>query len=120
MRFKTDENLHPELDLFLREEGHDALTVWDEGLRGRPDTDLAVVCQLERRALVTLDLGFADIRAYPPHQFAGLIVLRLVDQSRRSVLAVFPRVVSLLKSEPLIGRLWIVDEHRVRIREETK
>jgi hypothetical protein len=29
MRFKTDEDLHPELAVFLRENGHDALTVWD-------------------------------------------------------------------------------------------
>ena len=65
MRFKTDENLHPELAVFLRENGHDALTVWDEQRRGRPDTDLAALCQLEQRALVTLDIGFADIRVYP-------------------------------------------------------
>lgn len=50
MRFKTDENLHPELAVFLRENGHDALTVWDEELRGHPDTDLAAACQSEQRA----------------------------------------------------------------------
>ncbi len=118
MRFKTDENLHPELAVFLRENGHDALTVWDEQLRGRPDTDLAAVCQLEQRALVTLDTGFADIRVYPPRQHAGLIVLRVADQSRRSILKVFPRVLNLLKSEPLSGQLWIVSERSVRVRGE--
>jgi predicted nuclease of predicted toxin-antitoxin system len=117
MRFKTDENIHPELAEYLRENGHDALTVWDQGMRGRPDSDLAIVCQAEQRALITLDLGFADIRAYPPQQFPGLVILRLVHQGRQSVMAVFPRVVNLLKSEPIEGRLWIVDEHRVRIRE---
>lgn len=117
MRFKTDENLHPDLAEFLCENGHDAVTVWDQGLRGRPDSDLAAACQLEHRALVTLDVGFADIRAYPPPQFAGLIVLRVTDQSRRSILAVFPRILSLLKSEPLAGQLWIVDDCSVRVRE---
>jgi predicted nuclease of predicted toxin-antitoxin system len=117
MRFKIDENLHPELAGFLRQEGHDALTVWDQGLRGRPDTDLALVCQSERRALITLDAGFADIRTYPPENFTGLVVLRLADQSRRSVLAVFPRVLDLLNREPLTGQLWIVDEQSVRVRE---
>jgi predicted nuclease of predicted toxin-antitoxin system len=117
MRFKTDENLHPELAVFLRENGHDALTVWDQSLRGRSDADLAAVCQSEQRALVTLDAGFADIRAYPPRQFAGLIVLRVTDQSRRSILRVFPQVLSLVGSEPLSGQLWIVSEHNVRVRE---
>ena len=53
MRFKTDENIHPELAGYLRENGHDALTVWDQGMRGRPDIDLAVVCQSEHRGLIT-------------------------------------------------------------------
>ena len=117
MRFKTDENLHPEAASFLRANGHDAVTVWDQGMQGEPDLHLAGVCQSERRALVTLDMGFADIRAYPPEQFAGLIVLRLNQQSRRHVLGVLPSVVELIKTEPLKGRLWILDEHRLRVRE---
>ena len=118
MRFKIDENLHPELAVFLCEKGHDALTVWDQGLRGRSDTDLAAACLAENRALVTLDAGFADIRAYPPRQFAGIIVLRVMNQSRQSIRNVFPRVLSLLQTEPLSGQLWIANEHSIRIREE--
>ena len=34
MRFKVDENLHPEASAFLVEQGHDALSVWDQNLRG--------------------------------------------------------------------------------------
>jgi len=117
MRFKADENLPLEVAAFLRDHGHDALTVWDEGMRGEPDQHLAKVCQSERRALVTLDLGFADIRTYPPERFTGLIVLRLNQQSRRHVLAVLPRVLELLKTEPLEGRLWIVDKQSLRVRE---
>jgi hypothetical protein len=67
--------------------------------------------------LVTLDGGFADIRAYPPRQFAGLMVLRVTDQSRRSIMKVLPSVLSLLESEALSGRLWIVTEHGIRVRE---
>jgi hypothetical protein len=40
----------------------------------------------------------------------------LTDQSRRSVLRVLKRLISLFETEPLAGRLWIVDEARVRIR----
>jgi hypothetical protein len=79
---------------------------------------LAAVCQLEQRALVTLDTGFADIRVYPPQQYAGLIVRRVADQSRLNILKVFPRVLTLLKSEPLSGQLWIVSERSVRVRGE--
>ena len=41
MKFKTDENVHPDLAARLRAEGHDAMTIWDQNLRGRSDADLA-------------------------------------------------------------------------------
>ena len=74
-------------------------------MRAEPDQHLAEICQSERRALVPLDLSFADIRTYPPERFTGLIVLRLNQQSRRHVLAVLPRVLELVKPEPSEGGL---------------
>mgnify|MGYP001609106253 CR=1 FL=1 len=116
MRFKLDENIHPEVAELLRQHGHDALTVWDQSMRGRPDADLAKVCQNEGRVLVTLDLDFADIRAYPPAQYLGLMVLRLHRQDRAYVRAVFAKLLPQLKPEAVERRLWIVEEAGVRIR----
>jgi len=59
VKFKTDEKVHPDLASRLRADGHDAATVWDQSMRGRPDADLADVCRSEGRALVTFDKGFA-------------------------------------------------------------
>ena len=117
MRFKTDENLHPDAAALLRSAGHDALTIWDQDLRGRPDTDIAAICRAESRALVTLDLDFADIRRYPPEQYAGILVLRVGNQSKTHVLSVIQSLLPLLTTQPLQGRLWIADEQAVRIRQ---
>ncbi len=114
--FKIDENLHADVASFLREHGHDASTVWDEGLRGTSDATLAQVCRAEERALITLDLDFADIRTYPPEQYPGLIVLRVTRQDKSHLLDVLRRVVPLLREEALAQHLWIVDEKNVRIR----
>ena len=65
---------------------------------------------------MTLDLDFADIRAFPPATNSGIIVLRVGNQSRPHVLEVMKRVLELLKTEPVAGRLWIVTEAGVRIR----
>ena len=116
MQFKIDENLHSGAADLLRQHGHDALSVYVQGLQGHADGDIANVCQRKSRAIVTLDLEFADIRAFPPGDFHGIIVLRLSDQSRSCVLRVLNRIMPSLDSEPLTGRLWIVDEHQVRIR----
>lgn len=117
MQFKVDENLHSDAAELLRQHGHDALTVADQGLRGKADVDIASVCLREGRTIVTLDLDFSDIRLYPPGNYHGIIVLRLNDQSRASVLNVLGRIVSMLGAESPVGRLWIVDEHHVRIRD---
>ena len=118
MRFKIDENLPPESSAILRNDGHDALTVWDQGLQGQPDTQIVSVCQEERRTLITLDLDFADIRAYPPDQFAGLIVMRLNSQNRTAVLRALRRLLPVLGKERIEGRLWIVTETTIRIHGE--
>ncbi len=116
MRFKIDENLHPEVAALLRQHGHDATTVYDQRLRGHSAAEIAHICQHEARALVTMALDFADIRAYPPQDYAGIIVLRLTDQSRPAVLQVFRQILDLLDREPLTEHLWIVAEHQIRIR----
>jgi predicted nuclease of predicted toxin-antitoxin system len=116
MAFKVDENLPVELADLLRQAGYDAVTVFKQHLEGSTDSDIASVCQEERRVLVTLDTDFADIRAYPPAQFPGLIVLRLHRQDKPHVLEVLERLIPLLSSEPLEHLLWIVEETRVRIR----
>lgn len=118
MRFKVDENLPSEARDLLIQAGHDAETVGDEQLGGRPDSDIAGICQAEARAIVTLDTDFANIRAYPPRDYHGLIVIRTDDQSKPAVLALLPRILTTLKAEQLTGRLWIVEPHQIRIRGE--
>jgi predicted nuclease of predicted toxin-antitoxin system len=86
MRFKIDENLHDDVALLFASQGHDAHTVHVEGLRGCDDATLAEHCRADNRAIVTLDLDFADIRVF------------------------------LLEREPVAGRLWIVSAAGVRIR----
>ena len=116
MRFKIDENLHEDVANTLREHGHDARTVFDEGLRGRPDAEVADAALREGRAMVTLDLDFGNIREYPPERYRGLIVLRVIDQSRPHVLHVMERVLAVLDRVPLDGHLWIVNESGIRVR----
>lgn len=116
MRFKTDENLPAEVPSALLAAGHDSVSVRDQRLRGAADTAVASACQRERRAPITLDQDFADIRSYPPAAYAGLVVLRLRQQDKANVLDVLARLIPLFDTEPLVGRLWVVDESAVRIR----
>jgi predicted nuclease of predicted toxin-antitoxin system len=115
MRFKIDEKLPVELAITLGNHGHEASTVPSQGLGGHPDNDIASTCKKEKRALITLDADFSDITKYPPEDFFSLIVLRLRNQNRNSVLAIFQRLTALIPEQPLLHHLWIVEEHRIRI-----
>jgi len=88
VRFKLDENLPPDASTLLNNSGHDALTIWDQRLQGRPS------------------------------QYFGLIVMRLSSQSRMHVLRVLQGLLPILKREPIEGRLWIVGDSAVRIHGE--
>ena len=116
MKFKTDENLPLEASAVLRERGFDAETVWDEDLSGAEDRVIAARVQSEGRILLTLDLDFANIQAYPPDQYAGIIVLRLERQDKATVVAYVARIAAALGQRSPIGEPWIVQKDRIRFR----
>jgi predicted nuclease of predicted toxin-antitoxin system len=116
MRFKVDENLPEDVADLLRSVGHDAHSIHEERLAGALDQRVAEVAQAERRTLVTLDLDFADVRQYPPREYAGIVVMRLTRQDKPHVLATMRRITPLFATEPVAGRLWIVEDDRIRIR----
>lgn len=66
--------------------------------------------------LLTLDLDFANIQAYPPAAAAGIVVLRLVHQDKPRVLRVSEKLIPALVETAVPQKLWIVEEDRIRIR----
>ncbi len=116
MNFKIDENMPVEVAELLKQAGYDAITISDQNLIGTTDTNLANICQKEKRVLITMDTDFADIRTYQPKNFSGIIVMRLNRQDKTKVLEVFKRIIRLFSKEPIEKHLWIVEENRIRVR----
>ena len=117
MKFKTDENLPLEAASALRDFVFDIETVWDESLAGADDRTVAARACGEGRILITLDLDFANIRAYPPEQHSGIIVLRLKVQDRETVVRYIRRVSVVLGQRSPVGELWVVERDRIRFRQ---
>lgn len=116
MKFKIDENLPAELLSDFRAAGHEADTVWDEGLSGSPDPPILETVQREGRVLLTMDKGIADVRAYPPEQYSGLILFRPHTTGRKAVTTFVRRHLPMLLQAELKGHLLIVSERGIRIR----
>jgi predicted nuclease of predicted toxin-antitoxin system len=105
VKFKLDENLSPSLLAMFVDAGHDAHSVVQQSLGGQSDERVIDVCRHENRALVTLDLDFSNVLAYPPANFRGIVVLRLADQAHLTVKSAVQRVLDLLPQEPVAGTL---------------
>ena len=97
MKFKIDENLPAEAAEVLKSAGSDAHTLGDDRLSGASDETVAVASRSEDCILVTLDLDFANIRAYPPGEHAGIVVLRVKHQDKLTVLVHLRRLIMALR-----------------------
>lgn len=117
MRLKLDENLDPRAVEILRSAGHDVVTVPGERLSGQQDTTVEAACRREARCFVTLDLDFANVLAYPPERYSGLVVLRHPRPTAAGLLNLVRQLVVSLKDHNPDRRLWIVEPGRLRVHE---
>jgi predicted nuclease of predicted toxin-antitoxin system len=75
-------------------------------------------CRKEDRVLMTLDLDFANVRAYPPKSHPGIVVFRSKSQDKPTLVALLKRLVPALLQFSPKHQLWIVEPDRIRYREE--
>jgi len=116
VKLKLDENLGRRAAALLRAAGHDVATVPGQRLESSPDVHLAAVCAREGRALVSLDLDFANTLRFDPPDYPGIAVLRLPPKATGGDLeAAVQTLIRGLETDDLPRRLWIVEGSRIRV-----
>lgn len=116
MKFKLDENLPISSSAILTSAGHDVDTVIQEGLIGASDQDVVAAATAAGRILISLDRGLGDIRAYPPGSHAGIVVLRLSDQSAAAAVTAVSDLATLTNPDSLAGAVAVLQRGLLRIR----
>ena len=116
IRVKVDEDLPGQMADLFTQRGYDAATVVMQGWQGLSDEELWPRVQQEGRWLVTADKGFADLRTYPPGSHAGVLLLRLDEESRRGYLELMEAALSQLDMAELAGAVIVVTRQGIRIR----
>jgi predicted nuclease of predicted toxin-antitoxin system len=100
----------------LRELGHDADTVVDEGLKSADDAIIAAAARQNGRMLFTLDRGLGDMRSYAPGEHPGIVVFRPRLSGPGTVNAFVEEFVRTQNLEKMAGCLVIVEPGKVRVR----
>lgn len=72
LKILCDENIPAKVCKYLKEAGHDVKLVKN----GQPDKEIASQASREGRIILTFDSDFANILAYPPDQYPGIIFLK--------------------------------------------
>lgn len=116
MRLKLDENLGVRGQQILSRAGHDVATVASQSIEQAEDRELIELCRREQRALVSLDLDFANPLIFKPGEYSGIAVLRLPRKpSYDDLLRAIRTLAAGLEKESLSGHLWIVEAGRIRV-----
>ena len=116
MRFLADIGVAPRIVDWLREQGHDASHLSEEGLHRLPDMDIFQKAAQEQSILLTFDLDFAEIVAFSGSADVSVVLFRL-DNTRTDF--VISRLVSVLRESGHLlptGVIVIVEDSRHRIR----
>ncbi len=118
MRFLVDASLPRAVASLARSLGHAAADVRDIGFGSATDGRIAEHARQHALTILTADFDFADIRVFPPSEYAGIIVIDRPPNA--TVDQVLELVRGPLQDQTLLAqlprRLAIVDPARTRIR----
>jgi predicted nuclease of predicted toxin-antitoxin system len=120
LRFLADHCISNLVIRALRDAGGEVFRLKDHIRPDSPDPVVLAKAQELDCILVSLNGDFADIVTYPPASYKGIIALQVGNHPE-----ITPRLLRMLRShlaaqpqmEDYIGKLIIVEPHRVRIRE---
>jgi predicted nuclease of predicted toxin-antitoxin system len=119
LRFFVDQCVPRPVAEALRGAGHEAEILREHMPPTAPDEDVIAYAQTIDAILVTLNGDFADIINYPPAQFGGIIVLQ-VKNHPETLPTIMMRLLTYLSAherEHFAGKLFLVEAHRIRIKQ---
>ena len=117
MRFLADMGVGRRAVLYLRDQGHDAIHLREQGLHRLSDEAIVEKACHEQRVILTHDLDFGRIVALSRALIPSIVTLRLTDMRSANVSRYLQEVIDRY-SEPLErGALVSVTDQRIRVRQ---
>jgi predicted nuclease of predicted toxin-antitoxin system len=116
MKFLVDMGISPRVVSALRERGHEAVHLQEQGLGRMPDGEILAKARNEGRVLLTHDLDFGELLAASGGVIPSVIIFRLKDMRADNVNF---HLFSILEKQSAVlekGVVCSVTERKVRIR----
>jgi len=93
MRFLVDESTGPNVARWLRDQGHDVYSIYEQA-RGAVDHEIIQKACTEGWILVTNDKDFGELIYRENHPHKGVILLRLSDERSGNKISVMKELLS--------------------------
>src|SRR5881296_3360570 len=100
----------------LREAGHDAIHLRDEGLLRVKDSEILGKARSENRVVLTFDLDFGDLLAASGERLPSVIIFRLRNQTPTAVRPRLFQIISGCEVDLNRGAVVVVEDARYRVR----
>ncbi|NMG21164.1 DUF5615 family PIN-like protein [Brasilonema bromeliae] len=113
MRFLVDESTGVIVARWLREQGYEVFSVYEEA-RGINDDDIIQKAFAENWILITNDKDFGEkvYREQRPHR--GVILLRLDNEKATNKIATLQQLLEMYPPEQLFNNFIVVTERQIR------
>jgi predicted nuclease of predicted toxin-antitoxin system len=89
MKIFANENLFEPIIEFLKNLGHDVLSIKDAGLSGISDDEVYQLACKEKRVIITMDKDFSRMFLFPPRKCGGIIVVKIYKRTVDETLELF-------------------------------
>lgn len=116
MRFLADMGISPRTVEYLREMGHEAIHLREEGLQKLEDPKILEKARIEDRILLAHDLDFSDLMAAGGEKLPSVIIFRLQNMRPGNVNRHLAAIIDSVEDQLKEGVIISVNEKRIRVR----
>jgi predicted nuclease of predicted toxin-antitoxin system len=116
MQFLADMGVSQRIVAWLRQQGHDAIHLREQGLHRLPNGQIFIKAASEQRIILTWDLDFAEILALSGTNIVSAVIFRLLNTRSANVIRRLEHVLGISAQDLAEGAIIAVEESRHRVR----
>lgn len=116
INFLADHCLFGKTVRLLRENGYKVTTLKELKKENASDEEAIQIANSLDAVLISCDLDFGDIFAYPPQEYNGIIVLRMTSETESKTHKILIDFLKQTDREKLRKKLVVIDHRIYRIR----